>query len=53
MGKVWSVDAIAKNASTDIWGNITTLAESKFDENLLYAGTDDGLIQVTANGGQT
>ncbi len=52
MGKVWSVDAVAKNQSTDIYGNITTIAESKLDENLLYAGTDGGLIHVTTDGGQ-
>ncbi len=51
MGKVWSVDAVAKNGSTDIYGNITALAESRLDENILYAGTDDGLIQVTTDGG--
>lgn len=53
MGKVWSVDAIAKNQSTDIYGNITSIAESKLDENLLYVGTDDGLVQVTQDGGKT
>jgi len=52
MGRVWSVDAIAKNQSTDIYGNVTTIAESKLDENLLFAGTDDGLIQVTTDGGK-
>ncbi len=51
MGKVWSMDAIAKNASTSIFGNITALSESPKNENLIYAGTDDGLIQVTSNGG--
>ncbi|MEO7266070.1 MAG: hypothetical protein ABIW38_14230 [Ferruginibacter sp.] len=51
MGKVWSVDAVAKNGSTDIYGQLTTLAESPLDEKLLYAGTDDGLIQVTTDGG--
>ena len=53
MGRVQSMDAIAKNGSTDIFGNITALAESKFDENLLFAGTDDGLIQTTTDGGKT
>lgn len=53
MGKIWSVDAIAKNGSTDIFGNITTIAESKLDENLLYVGTDDGLIHVTTDGGKS
>lgn len=52
MGKVWSMDAIAKNGSTDIYGQITTLAESKLDENVLYTGTDDGLIHVTTDGGK-
>nr|MCU0339218.1 glycosyl hydrolase [Spirosomataceae bacterium] len=46
------VDAIAKNQSTDIYGNITTFAESKLDANLLYAGTDDGLLHVTTDSGQ-
>ncbi len=53
MGRVWSVDAVAKNASTDIYGQLTTIAESPKDENILYAGTDDGLIHVTTNGGKS
>lgn len=53
MGKVWSVDAVAKNQSTDIFGQLTTIAESKFEENTLYVGTDDGLIQITTDGGKT
>lgn len=53
MGKVWSVDAVAKNASTSIFGNITALSESAKNENVIYAGTDDGLIHVTDNGGSS
>lgn len=53
MGKVWSVDAIAKNGSTDVYGQTTTIAESQFDENTIYVGTDDGLIQITNDGGKT
>lgn len=53
MGKVWSVDAVSKNGSTDIYGQTTTIAESQFDENTLYVGTDDGLIQITNDGGKT
>ncbi len=53
MGKVWSMDAIAKNQSTTIYGNITSLCESPKNENILYAGTDDGLIQVTTDNGKT
>jgi photosystem II stability/assembly factor-like uncharacterized protein len=52
MGKVWSVDAIAKNGSTDIFGQLTSIAESKLDANLLWAGTDDGLIHLTTDGGK-
>lgn len=51
MDRVWSIDAIAKNASTDVYGQVTTLAESPLDENLLFAGTDDGVIYSTTNGG--
>lgn len=53
MGKVWSADAIAKNLSTSFYGNIVALTESPKQEGLIYVGTDDGLIQVTDNGGQT
>lgn len=51
MGKWWSMDAVAKNGSTSIYGNITALSESPKNENLIVAGTDDGLIQVTTDGG--
>jgi len=51
MGKIQSVDAVAKHNSTSIFGNLTSLAESPIVEGLLYAGTDDGLIHVSENGG--
>jgi len=53
MGRVWSVDAVAKNASTSFYGNIVSLAESPKKEGLLFAGTDDGLVQVTEDGGRS
>ena len=52
MGKVWGPDAVAKNTSTSFYGNIVSLTESPKKEGLIYAGTDDGLIQVTGDGGQ-
>jgi photosystem II stability/assembly factor-like uncharacterized protein len=52
MGKLQGPDAVAKNASTSLFGNITALSESPLKEGLLYAGTDDGLIQVSEDGGQ-
>jgi photosystem II stability/assembly factor-like uncharacterized protein len=51
MGKIWGPDAVAKGQSTSFYGNITALAESPAKEGLIYAGSDDGLIQVTDNGG--
>ncbi len=53
MGKVWGVDAVAKNASTSFYGNIVGLSESPQVEGLLYVGTDDGLVQVSEDGGQS
>jgi photosystem II stability/assembly factor-like uncharacterized protein len=53
MGRVWSVDAVAKNQSTSPFGNIVAFAESPLDPDLLYVGTDDGLIQVTTDRGKT
>ncbi len=47
MGKYWSIDADGKDVSTSLYGLIVSLVESPVKENLLYAGTDDGLIQVT------
>ncbi|MFN0014870.1 MAG: WD40/YVTN/BNR-like repeat-containing protein [Saprospiraceae bacterium] len=52
MGKVWSVDAVAKNGSTDIYGQTTSIAESTLDPNVLWVGTDDGLLWMTRDGGQ-
>ncbi len=46
MGKLWPADTVAKHLSTSFYGNCTALAESPLKEGLLYAGTDDGLIQV-------
>lgn len=51
MGKVWSIDAVMKNMSTTIYGNIVALDESPVKEGLLYVGTDDGLIQVSEDNG--
>ncbi len=53
MGRVWSVDSIAKNVSTSIYGAIIALNESPKKEGLIYVGTDDGVISVTEDGGQT
>jgi photosystem II stability/assembly factor-like uncharacterized protein len=51
MGSVPSVDAVMKNRSTTIYGNIVALSESPQKEGLLYIGTDDGLIQMSEDDG--
>ncbi|OGF14207.1 MAG: glycosyl hydrolase [Candidatus Eisenbacteria bacterium RBG_16_71_46] len=51
MGRVWSFDALWDMYAMSKYGTITSLAQSPLDEKLLYAGTDDGLIQVTEDGG--
>lgn len=50
MGRVWGPDAVMKNKSTTMYGNIVAFDESPLKEGLLYAGTDDGLIQVKMPG---
>ncbi len=51
MGRIWEMDAVSKNQSTSDYGNVVSLSESPIVEGLIYAGTDDGLIQVTEDGG--
>ncbi|MGB9006098.1 MAG: hypothetical protein WCB96_10275 [Candidatus Aminicenantales bacterium] len=53
MGKRWSVDALWDHGAMSLFSTITTLSEAPLQEGLLYAGTDDGLIQVTEDGGRT
>ena len=43
----WDVGAMSN------YNTITSLAESPVQEGLLYAGTDDGFIQVSENGGDS
>ena len=52
MDKKWSADALWDHSAMSYYGNTTTLAESPLKEGLIYAGTDDGLIQVTEDGGK-
>jgi photosystem II stability/assembly factor-like uncharacterized protein len=51
MGRVWPPEAVAQHQSTATWGNISTVSESRKREGLLIAGTDDGVIQVSLDGG--
>ncbi len=51
MDRVQSVDAIWDLWAMSMYANVTSLSESPVQEGLLYAGTDDGLIQVTDDNG--
>ncbi|MCA9289875.1 MAG: hypothetical protein KDA25_02035, partial [Phycisphaerales bacterium] len=53
MGRIQKADAVAKHQSTSLYGNLVALSESPLVEGLLYVGTDDGLIQVSEDGGTT
>src|SRR5262249_20622921 len=52
MGKIWGPDAVSKHVSTSFYGNVVALAESPKQESRLFVGTDDGLIQITDDGGR-
>jgi photosystem II stability/assembly factor-like uncharacterized protein len=53
MGRVWSYDSSWDLMAMSRYGTITSLSESPVLEGLLYAGTDDGRIQVSENGGES
>ncbi len=52
MDRYWSIDAVQKDVSTSLFGMAVSLAESTMQENLLYVGTDDGVISVTEDAGE-
>ncbi|MFC1778397.1 glycosyl hydrolase, partial [Pseudomonadota bacterium] len=51
MGRVWSYDSAWDLMAMSQFGTITSLSESPIVEGLLYAGTDDGRIHVSEDGG--
>ena len=53
MGRVWPADAVSRNQATTALSNVVALDESPLLEGLIYAGTDDGLLQITEDGGKT
>ncbi|HWH50303.1 MAG TPA: hypothetical protein VN651_02075, partial [Gemmatimonadaceae bacterium] len=52
-GAVPDSTAFGRNEGTAEFSNITTVDESPMRAGLLAVGTDDGLIQVTRDGGKT
>jgi photosystem II stability/assembly factor-like uncharacterized protein len=53
MSRTWSSDALWDHGAMSMFSTITTVDESRLQEGLIYAGTDDGFIQVTEDGGKT
>ncbi|MEM6829325.1 MAG: glycosyl hydrolase, partial [Bacteroidota bacterium] len=53
MGRKQSWDAPWDVLAMSNYNTITSLAESPVKEGVIYAGTDDGILQVTENGGGT
>ena len=41
------------NTSVEYYGTIFALAESLHEPGVIWAGTDDGLVQITRNGGES
>lgn len=53
MGVVPTENTLSVHDGDATWAEITTIAESPLGEGVLYAGTDDGLLQVSRDGGKT
>ena len=53
MGRVQSWDNPWDVYAMSTYNTITSLSQSPIDENIIYAGTDDGIIQYTRDYGKT
>ena len=53
MGRVQSYDNAWDVYAMSNFNTITTIGESPIDENVIWIGTDDGLIHRTTDGGKT
>jgi photosystem II stability/assembly factor-like uncharacterized protein len=53
MGVLPDKKTLSRNDGISSYGNITTVSESPIKAGLLYVGTDDGNLQVSADGGRT
>ncbi len=52
MGRQQSWDSAWDVGAMSVYNTITSIGESPLDENLIWAGTDDGLLSVTEDGGE-
>ncbi len=53
MGHYWGIDAVAKDVSTSLYGTAVAMAESPVQPGILFVGTDDGALNITADDGKT
>ena len=51
MGRVWELDALHDNGAMSQYATLTTIDESPAAAGTIWAGSDDGLIHVTTDGG--
>ncbi|NHF61350.1 glycosyl hydrolase [Flavobacteriaceae bacterium TP-CH-4] len=52
IGRVWSTDALYDTGAMSKYATLTAISESPKVEGLLYTGSDDGLVQVSEDGGR-
>ena len=52
MGRTWSYNAPWDLYAMSMFNTVTSLSESPLVPGLIYAGTDDGLIQITEDNGE-
>src|SRR5713101_6157638 len=53
MGVLPDKNMLSRHDGVQSFGQVVTLAESTIKEGLLYAGTDDGYLQVSRDGGRS
>ncbi len=53
MDQNWGWDSPWDILAMSTYNTITSLAESPLQEGVIYAGTDDGLVQITEDGGKS
>ena len=53
MGRVPDKYTMSRDDGVENWPALTTISESPLNKDVLWAGTDDGMLQVTRDGGKT